>query len=114
MRRLVVLSSWGVADDRPNTPWFFRAILRWSYLGPVFADHDRQDALVRGSGLDWTLVRAVGFVNSDDGSKTVVTHADSTSLPGMPLISRRLVAQAMLDCLSDDASIHRSPVIRQS
>jgi uncharacterized protein YbjT (DUF2867 family) len=114
VRRLVVLSSWGVADDRPNTPWFFRAVLRWTYLAPVFADHDAQDAVVRGSGLDWTLVRAVGFTNSDDPSKTVVSHADSTSLPGMAWISRRLVAEGMLNCLSDDAPIHRSPVIRQS
>ena len=113
-RRLVLVSSWGVADDKPKTPWFFRLVLDWTRLGAVFVDHDRTDALVRGStGVQWTLARPVGFGGKDDG-RAVQEYEDSTQLPGLRMIHRRAVAEWVVAALDDSRTIHKSPVIAQN
>ena len=40
-------------------------------LRPVFLDHERQEQLVRESGLDWTIVRPSAFTDgpADDNFK---------------------------------------------
>jgi nucleoside-diphosphate-sugar epimerase len=57
-RRLIVQSTYGIGETYANLPLslkaFFTLVIR-----PQVADHVRQEALVRSSGLDWTLVRPV-------------------------------------------------------
>ena len=58
VRRLVVQSTYGIGDTYARLPLslklFFRLLIK-----PQVEDHVRQEGLVRGSGLDWTLVRPV-------------------------------------------------------
>jgi nucleoside-diphosphate-sugar epimerase len=65
VRRLVVQSSYGVGPsrDRLTLAWklIFALVLR-----PQIDDTEQQEALVRTSGLDWTLVQPVGLVDPAD------------------------------------------------
>ena len=112
VKRLVVVSSWGVGDDCPHAPFMFEAILYLTPLRHVFADHDAVDAAVRASGLDWTLARAVGFTSKDTAT-SVAEFPTSVQLPGMSWIHRRLVGEWVVKALDNSATIHQSLVIAQ-
>lgn len=59
-RRLVVLSSTGVGDSAGVLTPGMRLVIA-GLLHPQFADHARQEELVRSSCLDWTIARPVNL-----------------------------------------------------
>jgi uncharacterized protein YbjT (DUF2867 family) len=108
VKRLVCLSSMGVGDSKANLPWFTRRIIVGVYLRHAFADHERQEATVRESGLDWTLVRPPHL---KDGPRTgiyqngfPVTYRD---IKGW--ISRSDLADFMLKQVGDDTYLREAP-----
>jgi putative NADH-flavin reductase len=108
VKRLVCLSSLGVADSRSNLPLFTRYIIVGVFLRHAFADHERQEALVRQSTLDWTIVRPPRL---KDGPRTgAYQHGFSTTDRNIKgIISRADVADFMLKQLADDSYLHRTP-----
>jgi uncharacterized protein YbjT (DUF2867 family) len=60
--RLIVVSSFGVGDTKAQAPFmtklFFALVLR-----EHMADKEKQEQLVKTSGLDWTLVQPVGLTD---------------------------------------------------
>ena len=95
--RLVVLSAAGVDDSWKQIPWSSRLLFR-TMLRNVFADHHAQEAIVKQSPLDWTIVRAA--VLKDDpatGSYTATNTAKTTK------INRADVAACLVDQLDDPA-----------
>ena len=91
-RRLICLSTIGIGDTRPLMSPLYRYVLIPSLLRRTFADHARQEALVRSSGLDWTIVRAGvltdgpqterhahGFPPSDRSRQIEISRADVAS-----------------------------------
>ena len=114
LRRIVIVSSWGVADDYPNAPWLFRWIVHYSTLNHTFADHSAVDADVKASGLDWTLLRPVGFKAGEAEGWRVVTHESSVGV-GMSqgMINRGVVARFALQSLNNAALVHKTPVMTQ-
>jgi len=61
-RKLSVITSLGVGDSRKEVPWVFR-IYASLFLKPLMEDKERQESLVRASGLDWTLIRPTGLTD---------------------------------------------------
>ena len=55
--RLVVLSAAGVGESRGQVPLLARLLFS-TLLRNIHADHTAQEALVRASAIDWTIVRA--------------------------------------------------------
>ena len=112
--RLIVISSWGVADDKPNTPWLFRFIQHYSTLNHTFQDHDAVDAVVKQSGLDWTLLRPVGFSGGEpDGLKVAVRDSSVGVGLSQGMIHRSVVAQFAVQTLNNAALVHKTPVMTQ-
>lgn len=108
VKRLICLSSLGVGDSRANLPFFTKYIIVGLFLRYAFADHERQEAVVRQSSLDWTIVRPP-FLK--DGPRTgVYQHGFFTKdrrIKGW--ISRADVADFMLKQLVDDTYFHQTP-----
>lgn len=108
VRRLVCLSSMGVGDSKANLSWFTKYIIVGMYLRHPFADHERQEAVVRESGLDWTLVRPPHL--KDGPRKGVyqhgfpVTHRDIRGW-----ISRSDLADFMLKQVGDESYLREAP-----
>ncbi len=110
VRRLLSLTGAGVreAGDRPKpVDRVFSGLLKL-LQGDVLADAELHAEVVRGSGLDWTIVRAprltggaatgkyrVGLVGQNSGTK----------------ISRADVAGFMLRGVTDDSYIGRAPMV---
>jgi uncharacterized protein YbjT (DUF2867 family) len=108
VQRLVCLSSMGVGDSKANLPWFTKHVIVGIYLRHAFADHERQEAVVRQSGLDWTLVRPPHL---KEGPHTgVYQHGFAVTYRDIEgWITRSDVADFMLKQLGDDRYVKASP-----
>jgi uncharacterized protein YbjT (DUF2867 family) len=78
-------------------------------LRNVYADKNRQEAVIRESDLDWTIIRP-SVLNKKAGRANVRTLTDLSDFHG-GTISREDVAKFVLDQVHSDAWRHRSPLI---
>jgi uncharacterized protein YbjT (DUF2867 family) len=75
------------------------------------ADKNAMEASIRGSGLDWTIVRPVNLTNgTPSGSWTIVDASEPVGLRDQ--ISRRDLATGLLAILADPSSIGQAFVVR--
>ncbi len=109
--RVIVISASGVGDSATEIPGWLRWIIRNTKLGIIYKDHVRQEELLKGSGLDWTVVRPVGLTNKG------VDKAIRVSLQGEPkpkfTLSRRNLARFMLDIVEKDRYIRQTPTLSE-
>jgi len=66
-RRLICVTGIGAGDSRGHGGFFYDKIINPLMLKTAYEDKDRQEAIVRQSGLDWVIVRP-GFLTN--GSRT--------------------------------------------
>lgn len=106
--RLICQSSLGIGDSRTNLGFFTKHVVVGIFLRHAFADHERQEAVVRGSALDWVIVRPPHL---KDGPRTgTYQHGFSPTARDIKgWISRADVADFMLKQLTDDTYLRRAP-----
>lgn len=111
VKRLICQTSLGYGDSRAVlkiTPFFFRFIIAPLLLRQGFADHERQEAHIRASRLDWVIARPG---NLTDGGRTGrYRHgfaADDRTIRGE--ISRADVADFMLRQLTENTYLGQTP-----
>ncbi|MFT7473202.1 MAG: hypothetical protein ACI81L_000113, partial [Verrucomicrobiales bacterium] len=100
--RLVVLSAAGVDDSWKQIPWSSRLTFR-TMLRNLLADHHGQEAIVKASPLDWTIVRAA--ILKDDPPTGTYT---ATNTGKITKINRADVAACLVDQLDDRANSRRA------
>jgi putative NADH-flavin reductase len=110
VKRFISLSSLGVGDSRENLGFFTKHIVVDILLRYAIADHERQESVVRASGLDWTIVRPGQLT---DGPRTgVYQHGFPEGFRGIKTrISRTDVAEFMLKQVSDARYLRECPGI---
>jgi putative NADH-flavin reductase len=108
--RFIGQSTIGIGDTRPLLPPRYRYLLVPLLLRRTFAEHERQEAIVRSSNLDWTIVRAGALT---DGKRTGrYRHGFPPSDRSLAFeVSRADVADFTLGLVSDAASVRQSPSI---
>ncbi|MEL6325792.1 MAG: SDR family oxidoreductase [Cyanobacteria bacterium J06626_23] len=108
VRRLICQSTLGTGDSWGNLDFYWKYVMFGFILRKVFADHERQEDLVRNSNLDWTIVRPSAFT---DGPRTGrYRHSFPSTDRNITLqISRADVADFILRQLSDQSSLHQTP-----
>lgn len=111
IKRIIVISAAGAGDSKENTPGWFRWIINNSNIKYAYRDHDRQEELLKASGLDWTALRPTGLSGKESDKKLVITTKDGPR-PGF-MISRQAVAKFILDILEDPEYYSKAPVISQ-
>lgn len=107
--RLVCITGIGAGDSAGHGGFLFDNLIFPLLLRKVYADKDRQEAVVRDSGLDWVLVRP-SVLNNKPGHDTIRALLDLSGFHG-GTISREDVARFVLDQVRDDAWLHRAPLI---
>jgi uncharacterized protein YbjT (DUF2867 family) len=109
VRRLIVVSSFGVGDTKYIAPFmtklFFRLLLR-----EQMADKEKQEPLVKASGLDWTLVQPVGLTEGAAGEDFASASGEVKKLT----ISRAGVAAFIARELADPAYRGKSVALSAS
>jgi putative NADH-flavin reductase len=107
-RRLVCLSTIGIGETRPLMSPLYRYVLVPSLLRRTFAEHARQEAVVRSSGLDWTIVRA--GVLTDGPHTGHYSHGFPPSDRSHEIeISRADVAEFILGQIEDSTYVRETP-----
>ena len=105
-RRLVVQSSLGAGDSGSQMPLPLRLLMKVVLAAPL-ADHDAQEAVVRGSGLDWTIVRPTGLTKAAGTGRWRAHEAgDGGRLGGS--IPRADLAAYLLRVVADDSLVGRA------
>ncbi len=97
VERLVVLSAAGAGESWRQIPWLAR-LLFMTLLRNIHADHEAQEAVVKASALDWTIVRAA-ILNDEPASGRCT--AGNTGPVGR--ISRADLADFLVGQVNDDA-----------
>ena len=105
VRRLIVVSSLGVGDSKDQVPFFFKVLMKTA-LRKTMEDKEAQEAAVRASRLDWTIVRPGGLTN-DPPTGTYRVGADLTA----GRITRADVADFILKELTRNEYIQQTPGI---
>ena len=97
VRRLVCVTGIGAGDSRGHGGFFYDRIVQPLFLKTVYEDKDRQEAMLRGSDLDWTIVRPGTLTN---GPATGLARA-LTDLSGVTAgkVSRADVAAFIVEHL---------------
>lgn len=102
VRRFVCITGIGAGDSEGHGGFFYDRIIQPLLLNEIYKDKTRQEAVVRESGLDWTLVRPGQLTN---GAMTGHFKA-LTDLTGVTVgkISRADVAAFILERVKDEKS----------
>jgi putative NADH-flavin reductase len=97
VKRLISVSASGVGDSWKDIPFVGRLFIRHSNIWKAYEDHERQEKIIRQSGLDWTIVRPVML-----NDKNVDSFKISKGKPTGSSVSRRGIAKLILDALELD------------
>lgn len=107
--RLVCITGIGAGDSAGHGGFLFDRLIFPLILSKVYADKNRQETIVRESGLDWVLVRP-SVLNNKPGGKEIRALTNLSGFPG-GTISRADVASFVLDQLFQDRWLHQAPLI---
>jgi putative NADH-flavin reductase len=108
VRRLVVVSAFGVGATLNDAPWVPRIMHRF-LLKDLFADKEAAEDELRRGSLDWTLVYPTILTNGPvTGTYRV---GERLELHGMPKISRADVAHFILGEVGKRAYVRKIAVI---
>jgi len=107
--RLIAITGIGAGDSLGHGGFTFEKLIYPLLLRKVYADKNRQEAIVRDSGLNWTIVRP-SVLNYKPGRDTIRVLTDLSQFHG-GTISRQDVAKFVLDEVSSDTWQRQSPLI---
>lgn len=105
--RLIVQSSFGVGESADLLPFVTKRIVVPLFLRNVFADHETQEALVRASDLDWTIMRP-GYLSDAPPTGGPVEIPRGAEGDMSPNVSRADVARRIVDVLDDPSTYGRA------
>lgn len=107
--RLVCITGIGAGDSAGHGGFLFDNLIFPLLLRKVYADKNRQEAIIRDSGLDWVLVRP-SILNNKPARGASRALTDLSGFHG-GTISREDVAAFVVDQLRGDSWLHRSPLL---
>lgn len=107
VRRLVVISSLGVGDSKDQVPFAFKMLMK-TVLRKAMQDKEAQEALVKATNLDWTIIRPGGLSNEPAGGN-YKAGLDRSISAGM--VSRSDVAAFALGEMVSPQYLHQTPAI---
>ena len=108
VRRLISQSTLGAGDSRSNLNAYWKYLMFGLLLRRAYADHNRQEAFIRQSDLDWTIVRP-GALTDDDRTGTYRHGFAPTDRTITLEISTADVAEFMLKQMTDDTYLRAAP-----
>lgn len=109
VRRLICITGVGAGDSRGHGGFVYDWLIRPTILRRVYADKDRQEAVIRASGLDWVILRPARLVDGPrTGKYRVLT--DVSGVHGGK-IARADVADFVVKQVSDTRYLGRTPLL---
>jgi uncharacterized protein YbjT (DUF2867 family) len=109
VKRLVCITGIGAGDSRGHGGFVFDRLVLPLLLRTVYDDKNRQEALIRASDLDWTIVRPTEL-SKDAGRRHWRVLTDLADYHGGK-IARTDVAAFMVEQLGSDRYLRQTPLI---
>ncbi|MGI8581317.1 MAG: NAD(P)-dependent oxidoreductase [Chitinophagaceae bacterium] len=107
LKRFIAVSSWGVGNDsRKRTPLFLRHIIFRLILNKEFADKEKQEAIIRLSTTDYTIIKPSRLTNKIKNCELQVKHKLNYS--HFSNIPRDLLAGFILKTIQDNLFIRET------
>ncbi|QJX10007.1 NAD(P)-dependent oxidoreductase [Rhizobium brockwellii] len=107
--RLITITGMGAGDSAGHGGFLFDKLIFPLLLRKVYADKNRQEAIIKGSDLNWTIVRP-SVLNNKPRRTTIQTLTSLNQFRGGS-ISRENVATFVLDQVTTDLWLHKLPLI---
>jgi putative NADH-flavin reductase len=108
VRRLIFTSAFGVGETYRDVPLLPRLFIRL-LLQDIYRDKEAGEAILRASGLDWTLVYPAGLVDAPATGRYRV--GERLALRGFPRIARADVADFLLAQIEDTTFVRKGVLI---
>jgi putative NADH-flavin reductase len=109
VRRLICVTGVGAGETKGHGGFLYDRMLYPLFTKGIYADKDKQESLVRGSHIEWTIVRPAPFrKNRPPGPLRVITDVDDVTLRR---ITRLEVAQFLVGELEQNRYIRQSVFI---
>ena len=105
--RLLIVSAMGIGESW-NSLSLLNKLFFAIFLRNARADHEAQEAAVKASGLDWTIIRPSGLVNTPG---TGVYDVGDNIRARTSRIPRADVANLILNELEEGSLIHKAVTI---
>lgn len=106
VRRLVVQSTLGTGSSRGNLTFWWRRVMFGALLRQAYLDHVRQEQVVRGTALDWTIVRPSAFT---DHPQAGIRSGFGPDARGLRLkVGRPDVASFLLDVATSGTHVRQA------
>jgi putative NADH-flavin reductase len=102
VRRFICVSSVGVGDSKAQLGPVVRWLIVGVFLRDAIAEKERQEEVIRGSHLDWTIARPGGLEDGPLTGRYRCLANPQDKISGRPVISRADVADFMLKQLTSD------------
>ncbi len=105
VRRVVLETAIGAGDSKRSLGWPARIAFRGA-LGYLFREKDRQERMIRESGLDWTIVRPSALTNGPLTDRLLEDPPQSYGL--FTHASRADVAEDIVRILDEERYVGRT------
>ena len=105
VKRLVVLSAFGTGESRRAMSFLIQKVVVDWILKLPFQDHERQEKMVRESGLDWVIARP-GRLTNGVGQKRYQKKATLEKVPAS--IARADVADFLVEAAEGNTWVQKA------
>jgi len=109
VRRLVCISALGVGDSHGHGGFVFDRLFQPLLLSEAYKDKERQEAAIRGSALDWVIVRPAMLTN-DPARGSLRAIGDLAGVNGGK-VARADVARFVVEQLATNTWLKQTPVL---
>ncbi len=105
VQRIVVLSAFGVGESRAQNGFLLNALIVGLVLRGPFQDHERQEALVKASGLEWVIARPTRLTDGEARHR----YAKETAAKKVPSsIARADVADFLVEAAEVETWVRKA------
>lgn len=104
VRRIIWESSLGVGETRGQLGPLYNWLLIPLLLRHAFADKERQEAIIRATSLEWTIVQPAALTN---GPRTGTYRVGACAGRFFPTVSRADVAHFMIEELENPRHVRQ-------
>lgn len=110
--RLICITGLGAGDSAGHGGFLYDYVIKAIIIRTIYQDKDRQEAVVRASGLDWVIVRP-SVLTDKPASGRIRALTDLTGFNG-GTIPRADVAAFLIEQLTSDTWLHKTPLITEN
>lgn len=109
VKLLICITGIGAGDSRGHGGFMYDQVIQPLLLKTIYADKDREEIIIKESGLNWIIIRP-GFLTHGPvtGKYRVLTDISGVTAGS---ISRADVAHFMLSQVREPAYLHQTPLI---